>query len=157
MGRELRRVIASWEHPKKDNGKYYPLLGRSFKEELSEWKKEKKQWDSGLVSDFNGGWEKKDKEDLKMSFEEYNGEKPIESDYMPEWKEEEKTHIQLYENTSEGTPLSPVFHKDDFELLCQYAEKNATTFADFKVTKEEWMQMLKQDLVIVNVGGLSFI
>lgn len=26
MGREVRRVSKNWEHPKKDNGEYYPLF-----------------------------------------------------------------------------------------------------------------------------------
>lgn len=27
---------------------------------------------------------------------------------MPQWQPEQATHFQMYENTSEGTPISPV-------------------------------------------------
>lgn len=42
------------------------------------------------------------------SYEEYAGPRPDASDYMPDWPEAERTHYQMYENTSEGTPISPV-------------------------------------------------
>ena len=50
---------------------------------------------------------------------------------------------QLWENVTEGSPCSPVFRTLD--ELCEWAEKNATTFANFKATKEEWKKMLKED------------
>jgi hypothetical protein len=48
---------------------------------------------------------------------------------------------QLWETTSEGSPVSPVF--ETLDELCEWCEANATTFADFKATKEEWKQILK--------------
>lgn len=47
---------------------------------------------------------------------------------------------QLWETTSEGSPQSPVFKT--LEELCEWCEDNATTFAHFKTTKEEWFKML---------------
>lgn len=52
---------------------------------------------------------------------------------------------QLWETTSEGSPVSPVF--ETLEDLCEWCEDNATTFADMKASKEEWMEMLNDDFV----------
>ncbi len=62
---------------------------------------------------------------------------------------------QLWETTSEGSPVSPVFKTLD--ELCEWCEKNATTFADLKATKEEWKQMLSDDFVYSKRGNVIFI
>jgi len=62
---------------------------------------------------------------------------------------------QLWETTSEGSPSSPVFASLD--ELCEWCEENATTFADFKATKEEWKQMLNDDFVFHKQGNVIFI
>lgn len=84
-----------------------------------------------------------------MTFEEWNGKKPVKEDYMPEWSEEELTHIQLYENTTEGTPMTEPFLKDDLDGLCEYAEKNCSVFGtDYFISKQEWKHMLSDGLVL---------
>lgn len=62
---------------------------------------------------------------------------------------------QLWETTSEGSPKSPVFKT--LEELCEWCEENATTFADFKATKEQWMKMLNSDFVSHTEGNITFI
>lgn len=61
---------------------------------------------------------------------------------------------QLWETTSEGSPVSPVFAS--FEELCEWCAENATTFADFKATKEEWAAMLNDDFVYHQEGIFVF-
>ena len=56
MGREVRKVPASWQHPASPEG--WPV--------------------------------------------------PLDADDMPQWTETEATHFQMYENVTEGTPISPV-------------------------------------------------
>lgn len=46
---------------------------------------------------------------------------------------------QLWDTTSEGSPISPVFKTMD--ELCEWSEKNATIFGNIKVSKEEWKRM----------------
>lgn len=159
MGRELRKVPANWKHPKDGNYYYIPLLGHSFKEDLAEWEEGKKQWDAGFAATYDNAnpWGPKKEYHLGSTYEEFNGKKPDPADYMPEWPESEKTHIQLYETTSEGTPLSPVFPKEQFEQLCEWAADNAPTFAEFKTSKEQWMKMLSEGLVSHTVGNITFI
>ena len=62
---------------------------------------------------------------------------------------------QLWETTSEGSPSSPVFKTLD--ELCEWCEENATTFAHFKATKEEWKSMLGSDFVHHKEGNAIFI
>jgi len=64
--------------------------------------------------------------------------------------------FQLWENTSEGSPVSPVFNTLD--ELCQYAEKNCVVFADNFISKEEWYDMLNKDgKTHHTVGNITFI
>lgn len=62
---------------------------------------------------------------------------------------------QLWETTSEGSPVSPVF--ETLDELCEWCEKNATTFAHFKATKEEWRKMLENNDVFHQERNLVFI
>lgn len=61
---------------------------------------------------------------------------------------------QLWENVTEGSPISPVFKTLD--ELCTWCEKNATTFASFKATKERWKEMLLNDCVCHESGNAIF-
>lgn len=65
----------------------------------------------------------------------------------PEWE-----GYQLWENTSEWSPDSPVF--DTLEKLCEWCEENATTFAHNKTTKEQWMKMLDDWFVHHREGNI---
>jgi hypothetical protein len=58
---------------------------------------------------------------------------------------------QLWENVSEGSPVSPVF--ESLEDLCAWAADHATTFASFKATADEWRKMLEDDFVHASVGN----
>jgi len=61
---------------------------------------------------------------------------------------------QLWENCSEGSPISPVFKSLD--ELCAWAEDNATTFGSSKTTKENWKKMLNEDHVYHQEGNMIF-
>jgi hypothetical protein len=52
---------------------------------------------------------------------------------------------QLWEDCSEGSPVSPVFAT--LEELCAWCETGATTFGSFRATKEQWMEMLSGGMV----------
>lgn len=61
---------------------------------------------------------------------------------------------QLWETTSEGSPISPVF--STLDDLCAWAETNAGTFGSFKTTKENWKSMLEEDCVVHKEGNKIF-
>jgi len=52
---------------------------------------------------------------------------------------------QLWEDTTEGSPCSPVFATLD--ELCAWCAVHSTTFGSFKATKEEWRKMLDDGFV----------
>ena len=62
---------------------------------------------------------------------------------------------QLWETTTEGSPISPVFKT--LKELCAWAEDGATVFGENKATKEEWLEMLDDGLVCHKEGSMVFI
>lgn len=62
--------------------------------------------------------------------------------------------FQLWETTSEGSPVSPVFAT--IEDLCKWCADNATTFGSCKASADEWRQMLDADFVHHAVGNMVF-
>lgn len=141
MGREVRRVPSNWVHPE----------GRSlldgFGKALARWTEEKSQWDAGMREDYgkwdpanpNGRhWQQRTGEELSMSFDEWYGQQPDPTDYMPEWPEGERTHYQMYETTSEGSPISPVMESP--EVLARWlTDNNASAFGGMGATYEQWL------------------
>lgn len=63
--------------------------------------------------------------------------------------------FQLWETTSEGSPVSPIFKTLD--ELCTWAATNASTFADFKASAAEWKKMLEKDFVMHQEGNAIFL
>lgn len=121
--RGIRRVPLNWQHPKNENGHFIPLFdtrepagGKYMLVELEEMIEE------GMVSP---------NEDIKSWF-------------MPTFKDvpAEEMGLCLYETTTEGTPLTPVFpdteqgHKD----LAAYAAEYATSFASQQESGTDWEQ-----------------
>lgn len=119
MGRELRMVPANWEHPKDDRGRYIPLWNRSYTADAQDFLK---------MANEKGLQEAVD----------WHGQAPDKNNYMPEWPAEERTHFQMYENTSEGTPISPPM--ESAEALARWlAETGASAFGGETATYEQWM------------------
>lgn len=61
---------------------------------------------------------------------------------------------QLWGTTSEGEPMTPVFKSLD--ELCEYCEKNVTTFGRFTASKKQWKEMLSENYVTAKVGNMVF-
>lgn len=62
--------------------------------------------------------------------------------------------FQLWETTTEGSPQSPVFAT--MRELSEWCEINATVFADFTATAEEWRKMLDDGDVHARDGNIIF-
>lgn len=95
MGRELRMVPPTWEHPKTDKGHFIPLHSRG----------------PGRGR-------------------------------MPSWPESERTHFQMYETTSEGTPISPALPTGE-ELARWLADHGASAFGTMTATYEQWLAVIR--------------
>jgi hypothetical protein len=142
MGREVRRVPKDWRHPKDAAGRFVPLFGSSVSKEQAEWDEGAEQWARGFARGYGKDdpeWVPKDDADKACSWEEWSGKRPVAEDYMPDWPEAERTHWQLYEHVSEGTPMSPPM--DSPETLAAY-------LADFethdKLPYETWLGMIRK-------------
>lgn len=143
MGREIRRVPKNWEHPKNKKGKFIPLLDDYigylgfYKEEVDKFifymteiieKNEVKVYGKLFTN-------------VKELYEYLNEDNqikpPIINDFMltGEW-------YQLFENVSEGTPLSPPFEtkKELIEWLV-----NNQDYWNYQWTKAQAEGILKSE------------
>ena len=120
MGREVRRVQANWQHPMDDREIYTPLQ-------------------DGYEEDARGFLIKANQEGLQEAVD-YYGLAPDKNNYMPDWFESERTHYIMYENVSEGTPISPVFATPE-ELARWLADTGASAFGSMKADYEHWLRV----------------
>lgn len=103
MGRELRMVPPNWEHPRKAYTNYEihykPMFETSFRKAADDWTAGFLAWlakyPSGVNEDGYRYWE-------------YEGDPPEKDTHAP-FEDSEATWFQLFENVSEGTPVSPPF------------------------------------------------
>jgi hypothetical protein len=107
LSREVRRVPLDWEHPRDERGRYIGLHDRAYADEAAEWDADKAAWDRDEFPDYA------DAESRTMTYEEWSGERPDEADYMPTFPPDATLGICMYEEVSEGTPISPIFEDSD--------------------------------------------
>lgn len=113
MGREVRRVPKDWQHPKDEQGHYVPMH-EHFPYNASE-----------IEEGLRDGWLTNDQPFYGISV-------------MPQWSESERTHLMMYEDTSEGTPISPAFETP--EALARWlTDNNASAFGGMTATYEQWL------------------
>lgn len=62
---------------------------------------------------------------------------------------------QLWETTSEGSPISPVF--STAEELADWCAEHATTFGSFRASKEKWLKMFAAECIYHRAGNAVFI
>ena len=143
MGREVRMVPENWQHPKDHLGRYIPLFGRSesdFKQAVADWDEGAEKWAQGLRSDPLGAWIPLTGEEIGKPYSWWDGLRPDPADYMPFWAESERTHLMMYEDTTEGTPISPAFSTP--EALARWlADNNASMFARMGASYEDWLRI----------------
>ncbi len=107
MGREIRKVPKGWEHPRDERGHFQPLHDRTFKEVAEEWWSSAVAWHKGDVSEIDEKYRKK-----YPWYWQFNGDPPTSIYYRDEFTAPADC-FQIYENVSEGTPVSPVFDSID--------------------------------------------
>lgn len=136
-------------------GEFRPLFpGGQFASRLQEYEEGAAKWAEGLKSDWNGGWVPRDSDD-DMAWDEWHGSRPDPDDYMPTWTEEEATHLMMYENTTEGTPISPAFATPE-ELARWLADNGASSFASTTASYEAWLRVCRGGYApsMVSIGGV---
>ncbi len=139
MGREVRRVPADWVHPcREDSNKLQPLYDEPFAVAAKRWKDDFLAWEAGYNSCTGCPRGEEDAEE----YWEYSGDPPDRAYYRPDWPEETRTHYQMYETTSEGTPISPVIETPE-ELAQWLVDHNASAFASQTASYEAWLRVAK--------------
>jgi|GEM_PF-1329355 len=101
---EIRRIPKDWEHPKDKDGNFIPMYGQTYSDACDEWLQELSDWESGKHPG------RKDSE--VRYYWDYEGPPPDFMSYFPDF-DQPRTAFQIYENTSEGTPISPIFINKD--------------------------------------------
>ncbi len=152
MGRQVRRVPPGWEHPKNDGGSFIPLREDS----PAAWDLAAAKWAEGLCNDYRGGWEPKSQRD-DMTYTEWAGERPDPAECMPEWQDAERTHYMMYEDTTEGTPISPAFASPE-ELAHWLAATGASAFGGMTASYEGWLRVANGGFapsLIISDGAMS--
>lgn len=145
MGREVRRVPADWQHPKHvctglrgPEERYKPIEpGERYQPAVDRWDEECANWKAGVRPDYCDA-----QEGRALSYEQWGGQRPHRDDYMPDWPAEQRTHLMMYEDTSEGTPISPAFAAPE-ELARWLADTNASAFGRDGASYEGWLRVAK--------------
>lgn len=135
MGREIRRVPKGWEHPKRDNGSYHPMRDASYEEAANEWLNNCILFSQGkhpyqLENKYNAN-------EYKYWWD-FDGTPPEIDYYLPTWKPEERICYQIYENVSEGTPVSPVFESEE-EMVQWLIKQGHSENASRKFVEDGWV------------------
>lgn len=144
MGREVRRVPANWQHPKTHTfnqrgqwvERYEPLCDGNWAQCAKEWDEAREKWERGEFPTYAG------QESRQMPFDQWEGRRPYSGDYMPQWSDAERTHLMMYETTSEGTPISPAFATPE-DLARWLADNGASAFASETATYEQWLAVAR--------------
>lgn len=146
MGREVRRVPADWQHPKESTfdhrgrwvERYKPLFpGEQYQSRVDEWDEKCAKWKAGLRPDHCDSAEHR-----AMCYEQWAGQRPHRDDYMPNWPAKQRTHLMMYEDTSEGTPISPAFATPE-ELARWLADNGASSFGSDTASYEAWLRVAR--------------
>lgn len=144
MGREVRRVPIDWVHPRDEFGDFMPLFdGAKFLAQAREWDEHARRWEEGLCCDSGGNWHPI-KPGRDGSFESYAGGRPDAKRYMPVWDDSVATFLMMYETTSEGTPLSPSFEKQD-DLARWMTERYPRALGGIPLDFEYWQRIAAGD------------
>ena len=128
MGREVRRVPADWQHPRYEGWEARQGLKPLF--------------DGDDYQSAHDGFVAKLNEEGLQAAIDYYGRAPDINDYMPQWAPEERTHLMMYENTTEGTPISPAFETPE-ELARWLADNEASAFGGMTATYEQWLAVAR--------------
>lgn len=144
MGRKVRMVPADWQHPKNDSGRFISLYD-GFNKDLKEWDEANAKWQQGLRDSWSlegTKWVPVEDKYAGITYAEYAGDRPSQEDYMPDFPADQRTHFMMYEDTSEGTPISPAFATPE-ELARWLADTGASSFANQTASYEAWLRIAK--------------
>lgn len=119
MSREIRRVPLDYQHPR-------------------EWDSYRRRIE--FLSLYPGERFASDMADFKANPEDWEGRKPRFEEYMPDFTGRDDLGYCMYETTSEGSPISPVFATPE-EVARWLADNDASAFGSDTATYEQWLSV----------------
>lgn len=152
MSRAARRVPPDWAHPTDAHGKYIPLRdGASYERCARQWDEEAAKWQEGRCRSYDANeWTAIDPRLRGKTYAECAGERPDAREYMPRWSASECTHWQMYEEVTEGTPISPVCGSPE-KLARWLADHEANAFAGTTASYLHWLSLIRQEPICSGV------
>lgn len=87
-------------------------------------------------------------------FWQYEGDPPDPKYYRPKWTDEERTHYQVYETVSEGTPMSPVFATKE-ELIEWLVNDGGDDGPHSRQAAERFVEGAWAPSMIIGPGGMK--
>lgn len=161
MSTELRRVPADWEHPIEPDYTRYehklaytPGIGFKWRPLLDrDWASAERAW-----------WRERISEALARAvcylpsllgliepptcvlypWTAEDNPRPSYETYRPRWSKRERTHFQLYEDVSEGTPITPVFATIAEMVEWCAAQTREVWVGTQGMTREEWQRFFER-------------
>lgn len=145
----MRRVPAGWEHPKDGAGNWIPLYDAHYEADA-------RDWDAGLAAWLGGAHPDQEVFGYPRTvyaYEQWEGRRPSPGQYMPSWRAEDRQHWQMYENVSEGTPLSPPCATE--EELARWLADHGADAGGCTATYEQWLATIHSGSAptLIVVGG----
>ncbi len=166
MGLEIRKVIEGWEHPtNQDNSRLFGHRDRIPPYDPGAGKQWQPVFDRDWASAMRGyirewinwyvraliAWPLATLGLLDLTsysrlanpvrYGRFDGTRPNPFYYRPRWRKRRRTHLQLYETVSEGTPLSPPMPNGE-ALAGWLAEQNSVWHGTDGMTKDEWLKFM---------------
>ena len=159
MGREVRKVPEFWYHPKRYSGErkdyFYVPLYDGYNRRRADWERELQEINRRKAEALVIGSDPRILADVDKEQTEHLRARPNPCLYMPDFPPELRTHYQMYEDTSEGTPISPAFVRPE-DLAHWLADNKASAFAGMTATYEQWLAMITgpgSSVCQVSIGG----
>ena len=155
MAFEARRVPPDWRHPLDAGGRPLPLRdGAELARAIAAWDEGSRQWQRGMRTDAEGGSKAIPLPAVAGPYEDEQGPRPDPASGMPLWPAAVATHWMMYENTTEGTPVSPACASP--EALARWLTRNQVQpLPDRSATYGAWLAVANGAYTFSFVTGVA--
>jgi hypothetical protein len=91
-------------------------------------------------------------ENVSMTYAEWTGERPRQEDYMPVFPRNSKLGICMYEEVTEGTPISPVYTDtpEGRQAMADYLTDNPRGISR-GMTADDWLAVIGGYLTAIDI------
>lgn len=160
MGVQLYRVPAGWQHPTDDDFAGRERIVAYGPPRYAKWRPQfmDESWDAAMRS----WWWERVVRGVQRAFGywpsvlglidppfavrwRFKDKAPKYWNYRPRWRERTRTHYQLYETVSEGTPISPVCSSiEQLADWCAVQTGKPVWVGTEGMTRDEWLRFFSR-------------